>query len=82
MNVWIATISHRHGTDVYAAKTERKLYSRLVDYVMQWWEDEISGTDVPGLTSRRSHSNNQYVVGRYFELVDHESVYIGETELL
>jgi hypothetical protein len=81
VKVWVATINHRHGTNVYAARTERKLYAALVDFAMTWWDTEITSEERPILSDRRSHSNNRCVVDRYFELST-ESLDVGETELL
>lgn len=66
MKIWIAVVEHRHGQNVYAAKTKKKLMEQLYDYVKQWWESEIPDEELPTKASRRE------IVDRYFERVCHE----------
>lgn len=64
--VWIAVVEHRHGQNVYAAKTKRKLVDQLYEYVKQWWDSEIPQESLPPKLSK------QQVVNLYFERVGHE----------
>ena len=66
MKIWIAVVSHRHGQNVYAARTRQKLIDELYDYVRQWWESEIPDEKLPKRLSKKA------VVDRYFERVGHE----------
>ena len=66
MKIWIAVIEHRHGQNVYAARTKRKLLDQLYDYVKQWWDSEIPDEELPPKLSKKA------VVDRYFEHVGHE----------
>ena len=66
MRIWIAVVEHRHGQNVYAAKTKKGLVDQLYDYVKQWWESEIPDDELPAKASRRE------IVDRYFERVSHE----------
>jgi len=66
MKIWMAVVEHRHGQNVYAAKTKRKLVDQLYDYVKQWWESEIPDEELPAKASKRE------VVDSYFEHVSHE----------
>ena len=66
MKIWIAVVEHRHGLNVYAARTKRKLVDQLYAYVKQWWESEIPDEELPAKASRRE------IVDRYFERVSHE----------
>ena len=66
MRIWIAVVEHRHGQNVYAAKTKRKLLDQLYAYVKQWWESEIPDEELSKNTSKRE------AVDRYFEQVGHE----------
>ena len=66
MKIWIAVIEHRHGQNVYAARTKRKLLDQLYDYVKQWWDSEIPDEELPPKLSKKA------AVDRYFEHVGHE----------
>ena len=66
MKVWIAVVEHRHGQNMYAARTKRKLLDQLYAYVKQWWESEIPNEELPAKVSRTD------AVNRYFERVGHE----------
>ena len=66
MKVWIAVIEHRHGQNVYAAKTKKALVGQLYEYVVEWWAREIPDEELPADLSK------QAAVDRYFERVGHE----------
>ncbi len=66
MKIWIAVIGHRHGQNVYAARTRKKLVEQLYEYVKQWWESEIPDEELPANVSKKQ------VVDDYFERVSHE----------
>ena len=66
MRIWIAVVEHRHGQNVYAAKTKRKLLDQLYAYVKQWWESEIPDEELSAGLSKKE------AVDRYFEHVGHE----------
>ena len=66
MKIWIAVVEHRHGQNVYAARTKKKLVDQLYDYVKQWWESEIPDEELPADLPK------QQAVERYFEQVGHE----------
>lgn len=65
MKIWIAVIEHRHGHNVYAARTKAKITNDLYDYVKQWWESEIP-EEMPVKLSKKE------AVDKYFEMVEHE----------
>ena len=66
MKIWIAVVEHRHGQNVYGARTKKKLMDQLYDYGKQWWESEIPDEELPAKASKRE------IVDRYFERVCHE----------
>ena len=66
MKIWIAVVEHRHGQNVYAARTKRKLLDQLYAYVKQWWESEIPDEELPANLPKKE------AVDRYFEHVGHE----------
>ena len=66
MKIWIAVVEHRHGQNVYAARTKAKLLDQLYAYVKQWWESEIPDEELSPKLSKRT------AVERYFERVGHE----------
>jgi hypothetical protein len=57
--VWILTIEHKHGTDVYAHKTEAGAKGALLDYVQEWWSIEVGDEPIP--------ENPDAAIERYFE---------------
>ena len=66
MKVWIAVVEHRHGQNVYAARTKKALVRQLYEYVEEWWASEVPDEEWPADLPR------QAVVDRYFERVGHE----------
>ena len=66
MKIWIAVVAHRHGQNVYAARTRKKLVEELYDYVRRWWASEIPDEELP------EHLAKKKIVDRYFERVGHE----------
>lgn len=66
MRIWIAVVEHRHGQNVYAARTKRKLMDQLHAYVKQWWESEIPDEELPANQPKKE------VVESYFSQVGHE----------
>ena len=77
MKIWVAVVSHRHGQNVYAAKTEERLVRELYSYVEQWWESEIPNEAFPANLSGKE------TVDLYFERVGHEFLEaLEETTLL
>ena len=87
MKIWIAVVEHRHGQNVYAAKTKKKLVDQLYEYVKQWWESEIPDEELPAClradlpaprrarqagTHRQAKASRREIVDRYFERVSHE----------
>jgi hypothetical protein len=45
--VHVATVHHRHGSDVFVDWTERGLISQLAEYAKDWWEDFCDGEPMP-----------------------------------
>jgi len=41
--VWVVTIHHRHGTNVYATTTRKKADAIVLDYVKDEWHGEGLG---------------------------------------
>ncbi len=66
MKIWIAVLEHRHGQNVYAATTKKKLVNQLYGYVVDWWDSEITSEALPAGLSK------QDTIDRYFDLCQHE----------
>lgn len=87
MKVHMASINHRHGTNMYAGKTQKDLYLKLADYVGQWWESEIPDEPKPKLLKsffkmeKASYNKLKDAVHAYFESCRHESLDIGEDKI-
>ena len=66
MKVWMAVVEHRHGQNVYAARTKRGLLDQLYEYVQEWWDSEIPDEEMPTDLPRKE------VIDLYFSQVGHE----------
>ena len=76
MKIWLAAISHKHGTTVYAAVSRDRLIHELYGYVQSWWSRELPGVPFPdGMPQEEA-------VDFYFEKTGHEFLeFVDETEL-
>lgn len=76
MKIWVAAITHKHGTNVYAATSRIRLIHELHGYVKEWWHSEIPEVPFP------DEGSEEDVVDRYFDTLEHETLeFIEETEL-
>jgi hypothetical protein len=71
--VFTLTIEHRHGTDVTVHRTREAARAALHAYVVDWWEKEGVGGEMP--------SDLDEAITAYFDQVDGEYHSIGETYL-
>lgn len=56
MKVWVAVVEHRHGQNVYAARTKRSLVDQLYAYVQEGRDSEIPDEAMPSDLSKRKWS--------------------------
>ena len=76
MKIWLAAISHKHGTTVYAAVSRDRLIYELYGYVKAWWSQEIPEEPIP------ETGEAEGIVDSYFDRIAHETLeFIDETEL-
>lgn len=76
MKIWLAAITHKHGTSVYAAVSRDRLIHELYGYVKSWWHRELQEEPFP------DGMPQEEVVDLYFEKLDYEYLeFIDETEL-
>lgn len=47
MNVYVLTISHRHGVNVTVHKTAEGARAKLLEYVREEWAGEMEGEVIP-----------------------------------
>jgi hypothetical protein len=71
--VWVLTINHKHGTDIWVRRAQESAWQILVDYVTEWWPGEKGDEEMPEEPGDR--------VGLYFEDVD-EAYELEECEVL
>jgi len=77
MKIWVSAITHKHGTNVYAAVSRERLIHGLHGYVKEWWSREIPDMPFP------RNEPEEDVVDRYFDMLEHETLeFIEETELV
>ena len=74
MIIFVATISHRHGFNVYAATTHDSALGLVADYCREWWPDIDAKGSPP--------ADDNEAVNRYFDNTANEEYFdITETEL-
>lgn len=59
MKVYVGVIDHKHGTDIYAAKTQDGLYSQLAAFCREWWKNDGPEGEAP--------PSDRELVSAYFE---------------
>lgn len=72
MIIWILTIEHRHGTNVYAHQTKAGAEESLMEYVDEWWDSEMDGAKIP--------ENRDEAIDGYFSSAV-ETYYLQDVEL-
>lgn len=72
--VFVVVIAHRHGTDVWAAGSQRRADEIVFRYVADWWSQEIHNERMP--------TDRAEAVRRYFEVVEHEWCYFARVPVL
>lgn len=72
--VFIATISHKHGTNVYVAHSKKELEEKVFIYVSEEWEQFVE-TEIP--------KNHKRAIKKYFDCADgSEFIETFEDEIL
>lgn len=71
LRVYIATVSHRHGVNTYAALSKDVLDSKLADYCRDSWS-EIVRSDIPD--EPPEDMTDDEIISTYFE--NHPSEYL------
>ena len=73
MTIYLVSIEHKHGTDLYAFETINGASDHLYSYVSDWWP-----SDLPPIESMANHDD---AVSLYFE--DHETEFysVQKTEV-
>ena len=72
--IYTATISHRHGVNLYHSKSENGLKNQIYGFVAEYWEEEFENDPIPTETDQaieayfESASNRGEFV-EYFEAV-------------
>jgi hypothetical protein len=49
-HVWVGLVQHACGTNIYAEKTEQKVWKDITQFCRYWWEDEAVPGSPDGLT--------------------------------
>lgn len=79
VRVWVAAITHKHGTDLYADATYNGMMKQLASYCRLWWED--TQTDTSEDCNTEPPSEDSDCVREYFRLVEDETYEISEAPL-
>ena len=79
VEIWIAAVTHKHGTDLYADPTYEGMMKQLAAYCRLWWED--TQTDTSEDCDKEPPSEDSDCVREYFRLVEDESYELREVRL-
>ncbi|MGQ7794497.1 hypothetical protein ACUN0C_18995 [Faunimonas sp. B44] len=71
--IWVASITHNYGTDLYAARTKKGILRQIHAYVEEWWEHEGLEGPMP--------DDEEEAISEYFEHVDDEWCDYEEVEM-
>jgi hypothetical protein len=74
MKIFVATVSHRHGINAYAAKTRAGIQKQLADYCREWWDEA-------GLDPVAEGTADSDIIDAYFEICGDEFYNLDETKL-
>jgi len=47
ITVYVATISHRHGDNVYVSRTEEGLNKQVANFCREWWHEIDDAVTIP-----------------------------------
>jgi hypothetical protein len=75
-NVWIATIKHKHGTNMYVGSDKETCTALVLEYVQEYWDSFCTdGHPIP--------ENPHKAIELYFEAaVEHEYLVIGAYQVV
>lgn len=77
MKIWIASVSHRHGGNVYAATTRALLEREVARYCREWWK-EIGDDPAPS-----PDMTDDQIISTYFDAQEDEFLEVlEETEVV
>jgi len=65
--VFVLTLHHKHGEDIYIRRSLESAQAALLEYVDQWWEHEMG--------AKRFPKNPQKAIDVYFEEMGDEEYY-------
>lgn len=78
MQIFVATITHKHGTNVYTSETSEGIHKQIADYCREWWEETVMGK-IPSDDSKITdvyfaYHAEEYDTDEYYEV---ETVTLG-----
>ena len=78
--VWVLTINHRHGTNIYVNKTEKGALAELSGYVYDNWDELTQRSDTPaiGISPDSDEAISYYFEVQTDEYYEIEQVAVGE----
>ena len=62
MNIYVISIQHKRGIDMFAFKSEKKAHKKLYEWAKEWWATDV-GTPFPDELCKED------AVAAYFERV-------------
>lgn len=70
LEIWVLAINHEHGTNIYTHLSEEGYKNDLIDYVREWWSDEMSESIDSDIYKNCS---DEELIDHYFSSVEDES---------
>lgn len=78
--IFVLTISHRHGGDIYVHQTREGAERNLEGYCRMWWEEAAWNDEDDGEDPAEPEDPTELIT-RYFSLMEDESYSIEEEPL-
>jgi hypothetical protein len=57
--VYVGLVEHKHGTNIYAGKTEEAVWDQIAAFCREWWEEE-------GISGSSDGLDDTSLINRYF----------------
>lgn len=75
LQIWVARIGHRHGTDVYAAYSHEGILKQAAAYVAEWFQNEnLSDREVYQIRTALFEGDYQEAISVYFDAKYSETI--------
>ncbi len=80
--VWVLTVDHRHGQDMWVHETEAGAKGSLAGYVREWWSELTGRWDAREDLPAEAPDDDDEAIATYFENVDDEWSTLNQAAVL